>query len=43
MKDWNKPETIVLLLLLCGFAIGSYYTPVVGIKPPTYIVDNIME
>jgi hypothetical protein len=43
MSDWNKPETIVLLLLLCGLTIGSYYTPVVEIKPPVFVVDNIME
>lgn len=40
MKDWNAPETLVLLALLVGIALGtlSGYTLALDLQP--FVVDN---
>ena len=42
MKDWDKLETIVVLVLLCTAVVFTYLQPV-EIKPLVYEVDNMEE
>jgi hypothetical protein len=43
MKDWNKPETLVLLALLIGIALGSFSGYTVALEHYDIHVDNVVQ
>ena len=41
MHDWNKTETIVVLLLLCAVVACTYYSPIT-LDEAIYAVDTVI-